>query len=189
MRGIQAGSDRLRRLVEDFILLVELQTGEAKQTYDRRCARVPDLSLLLHMAVERVRGQAEARRVRLTEDLRSRLPPVLADREYLLDAVLRLLDNAIKFSRKEGGTVTLRASAGGPGVRIEVVDDGVGMPSGQLAQIFDVFYQIDRAKQEQQGSGSGLAIAQSIVQLHGGAIRATSAPGEGSTFTIELPAV
>jgi len=189
MRGIQAGSDRLRRLVEDFILLVELQTGEAKQTYDRRCARVPDLSLLLHMAVERVRGQAEARHVRLTEDLPSRLPPVLADREYLLDAVLRLLDNAIKFSRKEGGTVTLRASAGGPGVRIEVVDDGVGMPSGQLAQIFDVFYQIDRAKQEQQGSGSGLAIAQSIVQLHGGAIRATSAPGEGSTFTIELPAV
>jgi two-component system sensor histidine kinase/response regulator len=189
MRGIQAGSDRLRRLVEDFILLVELQTGEAQQTYDRRCARTPDLGSLLSMAVERVRSRAEARQVRLVEETRGPLPPILADREYLLDAVMRLLDNAIKFSRKGGGVVTLRAAPGGLGVRIEVVDHGIGMPAAQLDKIFDMFYQIDRAKQEQQGSGSGLAIAQGIVRMHGGEITARSAQGAGSTFTIELPAL
>jgi len=187
MRGIQAGSDRLRRLVEDFISLVELQTGEAQQTYDRRCARLPDLDMLLDLAIERVRARAEARRVTLALETARPLPAILADREFLLDAVVRLLDNAIKFSRKAGGLVTLRAAPGGHGVRIEVIDEGLGIPSAQLDKIFDMFYQIDRAKLEQQGSGSGLAIAQSIVRMHGGQILARSVVNAGSTFTIELP--
>ncbi len=189
MQGIQTGSERLRRLVEDFILLVELQTGEAQQTYDRRCSRLADLDGLLVLALARVRGRAEAHRVRLVDDVRRPLPPILADRDYLLDAVVRLLDNAIKFSRKEGGAVTLRAAPGGRGVRLEVVDEGIGMPAGQLDQIFDVFYQIDRAKLEQQGSGSGLAIARCIAQMHGGDITVTSVVDQGSTFTIELPVI
>ena len=187
MRGIQAGSDRLRRLVEDFILLVELQTGEVQQTYDRRCAPLADLPLLLNMALERVRARAQARQVQLAPEFTRPLPAIKADREYLLDAVMRLLDNAIKFSRKGGGVVTLRAAPGGRGVRLQVVDQGIGMPADQLSKIFDVFYQIDRAKLEQQGSGSGLAIVQGIVRLHGGEISAVSAVGEGSEFTIELP--
>ena len=189
MRGIQTGSERLRRLVEDFILLVELQTGEAKLTYDQRCARMTDVPLLLSLAVERVRARAEARRVRLEEEVRGRLPPIKADREYLLDAVGRLLDNAVKFSRKDGGLVSVLACPGGRGVQIDVIDHGIGMPADQLDKIFDMFYQIDRAKLEQQGSGSGLAIAQSIVRLHHGEITAISRVNEGSTFRIEVPAM
>ena len=117
------------------------------------------------------------------------LPAILADREYLLDALVRLLDNAIKFSRKAGGVVSLRCGPGGRGVRLEVIDEGIGMPTGQLDKIFDMFYQIDRAKLEQQGSGSGLAIAQSIVRMHGGEIFARSLVNAGSTFTIELPVI
>jgi two-component system sensor histidine kinase/response regulator len=189
LRGIQVGSDRLRHLVEDFILLVELQTGEALETYDRRRERLPDLDSLLDVALERVRGRAEARRVQLVAEVDSPLPVIWGDRDYLVDAVARLLDNAIKFSRKTGGRVTLRAAAGGRGVRLEVVDEGIGMPAAQLDRIFDVFYQIDRAKLEQQGSGSGLAIVQSIVRLHGGIISIASQVQAGSTFTIELPAL
>jgi signal transduction histidine kinase len=187
MRGIQAGGDRLRRLVEDFILLVELQTGEAQQTYDRRCARLPDVTLLLNMALERVRPRAEARKVKLVPEYASPLPSIRADREYLLDAVVRLLDNAIKFSQRAGGVATLRAVPDGPGLRLQVVDQGIGMAAAQLDKIFDVFYQIDRAKLEQQGSGSGLAIVQGIVRLHGGAITASSTPNAGSIFTVDLP--
>jgi two-component system, sensor histidine kinase and response regulator len=187
MRGIQVGSDRLRHLVEDFIFLVELQTGEAQATFDERCAPLPDLALLLHVAVERSRAKADARRVSLSEDLAEPLPTVRADREFLLDAVLRLLDNGIKFSRKANGRVVLRAEPGGRGVLIHVTDQGVGMPTSELDKIFDVFYQIDRAKTEQQGSGSGLAIAQSIAVMHGGLLTATSALGQGSTFTLNLP--
>jgi signal transduction histidine kinase len=82
---------------------------------------------------------------------------------------------------------TLRAAPGGPGLRLQVVDQGIGMPAAQLDKIFDVFYQIDRAKLEQQGSGSGLAIVQGIVRLHGGAITASSTPNAGSIFTVDLP--
>jgi signal transduction histidine kinase len=188
MRGIQVGSERLRRLVEDFIFLVELQTGEAAQTFERRCGPLADLPLLLRVALERCRARAEARRVRLEDDIHPQLPLIQADREYLLDAVQRLLDNGIKFSKKTGGRVTLRAHPGGRGVLIEVCDEGIGMPAAELDKIFDVFHQIDRAKMEQQGSGSGLAIAQSLAALHGGAISATSVLGQGSTFTLELPA-
>ncbi len=187
MRGIQVGSERLRHLVEDFIFLVELQTGEAQATFERRCAPQPDLALLLGVALERSRAKAEARHVTLAEDLAAPLPTVRADREYLLDAVLRLLDNAIKFSRKSGGQVTVRAQPGGRGVLIHVDDTGIGMPASELDKIFDALYQIDRAKMEQQGSGSGLAIAQSIARLHGGALTATSRLGQGSTFTLNLP--
>ena len=112
MRGIQTGSDRLRRLVEDFILLVELQTGEAQQTYDRRSARLTDLANLLKMALERARANAEARRVELVLEINGALPPIRADREYLFDALVRLLDNAIKFSRKAGGVVQPARRAG-----------------------------------------------------------------------------
>ncbi len=187
MRGIQVGSERLRHLVEDFIFLVELQTGEAQATFDRRCAPQTDLALLLRLALERSRAKAEARQVTLTEDLAEPLPTRRADREFLLDAVLRLLDNAIKFSRQSGGQVSLRAQPGGWGVLLHVVDTGIGMPASELDKIFDALYQIDRAKMEQQGSGSGLAIAQSIARLHGGELTAASVLGQGSTFTLNLP--
>jgi two-component system phosphate regulon sensor histidine kinase PhoR len=187
MRGIQVGSERLRRLVEDFIFLVELQTGEAAQTYERRCTLLTDLPLLLRVALERQRTKAEAKKVRLHEALEEPLPAVRGDQEYLLDAVSRLLDNAIKFSKKSGGQVTLRAGASDHQVRIEVQDEGIGMPADELGRIFDVFHQIDRAKMEQQGSGSGLAIVQSIAELHGGRVTATSVLGEGSTFRLEVP--
>jgi signal transduction histidine kinase len=188
MRGIQLGSERLRRLVEDFIFLVELQTGEAQATFERRAAVVADVPLVVSVAVERARPRAEARQVYLEEDTQRPLPTLRADREYLLDALLRLLDNAIKFSKKGGGRVVVRAEAGGRGVRLHVADDGIGMPAEELERIFDVFHQIDRAKMEQQGSGSGLAIASGIARLHGGELRAVSAVGQGSTFTLELPA-
>lgn len=190
MRGIQVGSDRLRRLVEDFIFLVELHTGEAGQTYDRRRQLLTDVGGLLRTELERHRPRARERGVRLEASLASSLPALQADPEYLANAVGRLLDNAIKFSKKSGGAVVLRAQPGTATLEalvIEVVDEGIGMPAAELAKIFDVFHQIDRAKMEQQGSGSGLAITHGIVQLHGGTLSAVSELNGGSTFRIELP--
>ncbi len=188
MRGIQVGSERLRRLVEDFIFLVELQTGEAQENYERRRAPLTDLPGLLRVVLGRHQPRAEARHVRLVDDLPAGLPPIVADAEYLADAVGRLVDNGVKFAKKDGGEVRLSARAGGRGLTISVSDDGIGMRAAELEKIFDVFHQIDRAKMEQQGSGSGLAIAHGIVRLHGGELSATSQVNAGSVFTIDLPA-
>ena len=188
MRGIQTGSERLRRLVEDFILLVELQTGEAKQTFERRAGLLADLPGLLTKVAASYAGRAQAAQVRLLVEASEPPPPVRADAEFLADAVGRLVDNGIKFCQKTGGTVTLRARPGGRGALIEVQDDGVGMPAAEMNKIFDLFHQIDRAAQEQQGSGSGLAIARGIARLHDGDISVSSVEGRGSRFTVELPA-
>jgi two-component system, sensor histidine kinase and response regulator len=187
MRGIQVGSDRLRRLVEDFIFLVELQTGEAQQTYERRRQPLRDLASLLQTEAERYQPRARERGVSLEVSLASSLPEIVGDAEFLSNAIGRLLDNAIKFSKKGGGKVVLRAQPGDQSLIIEVADDGIGMPAAELAKIFDVFHQIDRAKMEQQGSGSGLAITHGVVSLHGGRLTATSEVDQGSTFRIELP--
>jgi signal transduction histidine kinase len=187
MRGLQSGSERLRRLVEDFILLVEIQSGEAQETYLRRRDPVMHVPQLLQAVLTRYSASAAKRGVQLVADLPLELPPLLADAEYLSGAVSRLVDNAIKFAKREGGQVILSARAAGPRLVIRVKDDGIGMRAEEMDKIFDVFYQIDRAKLEQQGSGSGLAIARGLVNLHGGALSVESEYGAGSTFTIELP--
>lgn len=187
MHSVRAGSARLQRLVEDFMLLVVLQSGEAQQTFDRRRERLSVLPLLLQKALADVEPQAAARQVQLVEAFPATLPPIWADREYLLDAVKRLLDNAIKFSKPAGGTVQVAAQAEPTQVLIHIQDNGPGIREADLNKIFDVFTQIDRAKMEQQGTGSGLAIASGMVRLHGGSLTAQSMVGEGSTFTITLP--
>ncbi len=189
MRGIQAGSDRLRRLVEDFILLVEIQSGEARETYERRRDTLVNAPALLQAVLTRLSARATARGVQLIADIPAELPALLADAEYLSNAVTRLVDNGIKFAKREGGQVVLRARAAGDRLVVEVKDDGLGMRPADLEKVFDVFYQIDRAKMEQQGSGSGLAIARGLITLHGGTLSIQSEYGVGTTFTIELPLV
>jgi len=187
LHGIEAGSERLRKLVEDFIFLVELQSGAARRTYERRRVVTSDLPMLLRDVLKKFDEIAAERQVGLIPDFPERLPALLADRDYLTNALKRLVDNGIKFSKKQGGKVTLSAQAAGGRIIIQVKDEGLGIRAEALRQLFNIFHQIDRAKLEQQGSGSGLAIAREIVTMHGGALTVESEYGVGSTFTIELP--
>lgn len=191
LQGIRKGSDRLQRLVEDFIFLVELETGEARKTYEGRREIVTDLRKLIEEVVADYAEAAAVRGLNLVMDVPERLLPILADTEYLRNALGRLLDNACKFSWH--GTIEVRAceheEEGVRTVRIAVSDQGIGIGADDLPHIFSPFYQGNRAKTEQQGSGSGLAITKGIVELHGGQIEVESQPGVGSTFTIVLPGV
>jgi signal transduction histidine kinase len=187
MQGVRSGSERLQKLVEDFIFLVELQTGEAQQLFEKRKVKFAMLPLLLQKAIADYLGLAATKQVQLVEAFPAELPAVWVDRDYVLNAVKRLLDNAIKFSKPGGGTVTMLAQVTNGQVLIQVKDEGIGLKPSELARVFDVFVQIDRAKMQQQGSGSGLAIANGIARMHGGALTATSAEGVGSVFTMSLP--
>lgn len=186
LRGINAGANRLRRLVENFILLVELQTGEASATYAWRRQRLTDFSGVLQNVQQKYADIADEKGVTLMLETADTLPPVLADPEYLSAAIECLVDNAIKFTEQPGRTVRVRILGTDDGVTIEVSDQGRGIPPQELEHIFEAFYQIKREKYEDQGAGSGLAIVSGVVRLHQGTIDVSSEVGKGSTFTIRL---
>ena len=117
-------------------------------------------------------------------------PPVMVegDRDRLMQVLINLLSNANKFSEPEHGAVVIRMHTLGPVIRIEVKDNGPGIPPEDVARIFEKFHQVnDPQKGKRTGTGLGLAITQRIVEHHRGRIWADSRVGDGTTISIELP--
>jgi signal transduction histidine kinase len=103
-------------------------------------------------------------------------------------AVYNLMTNAVKYSGP-GTEVTVRCLTEGDRIRLSVQDQGIGMDAKELRQIFQKFYRTKRAEASgEQGTGIGLSIVEQIVQHHGGKMEVTSKPGQGSCFTVVLPA-
>jgi signal transduction histidine kinase len=111
----------------------------------------------------------------------------LADSQRLSQVVANLASNAVKYGA-EGGSVTLRAFRIHDGVRIEVIDRGPGLTAEKQAQLFEPFNRLGLERSAVEGHGIGLAIARRLVELQHGTIGVSSAPGEGATFWVELPA-
>ena len=110
------------------------------------------------------------------------------DRELMEYAVFNLLTNAVKYSEPDT-RVTVACRVQGDRLRLSVQDQGIGMDSKELRQIFQRFYRTKRAEESgEAGTGIGLSIVDQIVRHHGGKIEVTSAPGQGSCFTVVLPA-
>jgi two-component system sensor histidine kinase SenX3 len=113
---------------------------------------------------------------------------VVGDRSQLVSAVANLLDNAVKYS-EPGSPVEVRTRRVDGSVEIEVEDHGIGIPSRDLDRIFERFYRVDRARsRDTGGTGLGLAIVRHVVNNHDGSVRVDSHEGDGSTFTLVLPA-
>ena len=116
-------------------------------------------------------------------------PAVNADRDAVVEALLNLMSNAVKYGG-EGGVIRVRVRQDRKRVLIDVEDDGPGIPRQEQRRVFERFYRgSDQVVTRTQGSGLGLAMANLVVRTHGGKIRLQSAPGEGSCFTIDLPAL
>ena len=187
LRGINSGANRIRRLVENFILLVELETGEAQKTFAWRCTPLTNYFELLCMIQDKYIDLIEEKQVTVEIEVDDDLPPIKADADYLTAALECLVENAIKFTEQPGRQVLLRAYEDDGYVSLSVSDHGRGIPVEELDKIFQPFYQINREKYEDQGAGSGLAIVDGIVRLHGGSASVESVYGEGSTFTMRIP--
>lgn len=185
--GIKSGADRLNRLVEDLLLLVQLDSGRARDEFEALVSRYTNLDEIVKRTAKQFEQRARERDVSIEVQTESDLPPVRLCEAFFTDALGRLIENGIKFSRSDGGNVKVGVTSGEKWVKVTVSDDGVGIPTDQQEHIFERFRQINRDKLEQQGTGLGLAIAQQLIHLHGGDIAVDSAPGEGSTFTIRLP--
>jgi len=176
-------TDRLIRLVNDLLLLSRVDS-EALNL--RRQSQ--DLLKLVQASVERLRPQAEARELVLRVEADSIAPLVWVDADRVQQVLVNLLDNAIKFSRP-GDTVTVKVAAGpGHSARVQVCDQGIGIPAEDLPHIGQRFYRADKARSRAAGGGGlGLAIAQSLVQAHGGRLWLESREGEGTLVSFTVP--
>src|SRR6185503_18730809 len=115
-------------------------------------------------------------------------PPVVADGDALVTALLNLLENAYKYSGDEK-RILLSARARSGSVCLEVQDNGIGLSPREAKKVFKRFYQVDQSlSRETGGCGLGLSLVQYIVAAHKGDVRVESEPGKGSTFTIVVPA-
>jgi len=123
--------------------------------------------------------------------------PVLGDRQYLIQMLTNLVENAIKYSTRADRSAVVRIETGisedGTQAWVRVSDNGPGIPAEHLPHLFERFYRADAARtahdgdSSTSGSGLGLAIVQWIARIHGGDVRAESRLGEGSTFIVHLP--
>ena len=193
LRGMYAETERMRRLVEELLTLARLDEGRAQLRIE-----AVDIEATLNAAA--AVGERLARGQTLRVEVAEGLEPARGDVERLKQVLLNLLDNAVKHTPPDG-TITLAARrvVAGDGadlIALEVADTGEGIPAEALPHIFDRFYRVDpararsgeRADERAAGSGLGLAIAKGLVEAMGGHITVTSAPGEGTTVTITLPA-
>ena len=178
---IHRETDRMNALVEELLELSRLQSGQVVY------AMGPvDVAALLGDVRDSVLSRAEARGIALDVQVEEGAPAMSADFEKVRQALLNLVDNALKFT-PEGGSVVLRAWDGGRDVRVVVEDTGIGIEPEHLPHVFERFYKADRS-QSGGGTGLGLAIAKHVVEAHGGAISVQSRPGAGTVFEVAIPA-
>ncbi|HEY8477546.1 MAG TPA: ATP-binding protein, partial [Chloroflexota bacterium] len=176
---IHQQAERMRRLVEDLLLLSKLEAGQLV------LSREPvDLAELARVCVRRVEPQAATQDVRVAVEAHP-TPPLVGDAHRLEQVLDNLLDNALKHT-PSGGTVTVRVAPKGDRTLLSVHNTGSYIPSEEIERIFERFYQVERSRAK-GGSGLGLAIAREIVQAHGGEISAWSSLDEGTTITVLLP--
>jgi len=173
--------DRLIRLVASLLTMARADAGQIAIVKER-----VDLGDLAAGVAEQVAPLAEERGVQVE------VPPgpatsINADEGLILQLLLNLVDNAVKYTGR-GGRVTLGWASRDGYMELWVRDTGAGIPPEHLPRIFDRFYRADTARSRAEGgTGLGLSICRWIAEAHGGSISAESAPGSGSTFTVRLP--
>ncbi len=182
LRGVNAEIDRLIRLVGSLLTLA--RADAARIPIDRERLSVESL---VNDAIESIRPLAVEKGLSLTVE-NSPERQIFADQDLLLQLLLNLLDNAAKYT-PSGGSITVSWRGEGGGIAIAVADTGPGIAPDQQAQVFERFYRVDSARSRRQGgAGLGLSICLWIAEAHGGSIELKSEPGQGSTFSLKLPA-
>ena len=177
-------SERLSRLINDILDLAKMQAGTTEwQIAPHKPAPI------LQRALAATSGLfAKSPKIRLETDIADDLPTVPVDPDRLVQVVLNLVSNAVKFCDKADGRVAVRAWAEAGSVRVDVTDNGIGIAAADLERIFERFQQAsDVLIDKPQGTGLGLPISRQILERFGGMIWVTSTPGQGATFSFRLP--
>lgn len=176
-------ADRLNAIIEDLLMLSRLEQ-DGKEAMEMQPT---DLCGIVNSAVEVCAQRAAVKNITVTTECADELtatvnPPLIEQ------ALINLIGNAVKYSA-EGRTVTVSAARESGGVTLSVKDQGYGIAPEHLERLFERFYRVDKGRSRQEGgTGLGLSIVKHIAQAHGGTVSVQSRYGQGSTFSIFLPA-
>lgn len=174
-------SDRLMRLISDILDLKKIEAGKFKLSLQK----LPP-STVIDTVIDALKPLAAEKRITLVKEVNTK-QSLLFDPDRVVQILSNLTTNAIKFS-PTGESIVIRVEKPSPdSTRFSVIDNGSGIPQDEMSKLFGRFQQIDSSdKRAKGGTGLGLFISKSLVELHGGHIGVDSAPGQGSTFWFEI---
>lgn len=175
-------SDRMTHIVQDLLTLSRFDSGRSELHLDRfPFAKAVEDTYQAFLMDAQKHGHT------FTLKLAEGLPQVLADRERVVQVMVNIVSNAVKYT-PDGGTIVVSAGASENRVWLQVDDNGIGIPQGDRERIFERFYRVDKARSRQSGgTGLGLSIAKEIMALHSGDLYLVDREGPGLSIRMELP--
>jgi len=175
--------ERLTKLIDDVLDLAKIEAG--KFTWNMASVSVKDV---LDRAAAATASLFEAKSLKLVRDIPPDLPEITGDQDRLIQVVINLISNAVKFT--DAGSITCTAHQEGTELLVSVKDSGIGIAINDQPKVFEKFKQVgDTLTDKPKGTGLGLPICKEIVEYHGGRIWVESEPGRGSTFSFTLPII
>jgi two-component system, NtrC family, sensor kinase len=188
LQTIASSGNHLLSLINDILDLSTIESGHFKLHFAPTA-----IAPLCHSSVTFVQPQANKKQIQITVKIQPELPKIAIDERRILQVLINLLNNAVKFTPNNGNVileatqVILDGSENQPKLRIAVADTGIGIAPENFEKLFQRFVQIDGAlNRKYEGTGLGLALVKRIVELHGGTVGVKSELGVGSCFTIDL---
>ncbi len=180
---IRTEAERLTRLIDNILTFSKIEAGK------KEFRKVPmKVGNVVEQVMELYHHTLAREQFEVNVDIEDDLPEVLGDEEALKEALINLVDNAIKYSQEER-VLNVSARAVVQGVALSVEDKGMGIRQADHGQVFEKFFRVTSGDvHDTKGTGLGLSLVRHIVEAHGGVIDLTSRPGQGSRFTIQLPA-
>jgi signal transduction histidine kinase/DNA-binding response OmpR family regulator len=173
--------ERLTKLIDDVLDLAKIEAG--KFTWNMSTVFVPDV---IERATAATASLFEAKKLKLVRAIEPDLPSITGDQDRLIQVVINLISNAVKFT--DAGSVMCGARMAAGELVVSVKDSGIGIAPADQPKVFEKFKQVgDTLTDKPKGTGLGLPICKEIVEYHGGRIWVESAPGAGSTFSFTLP--
>ena len=181
LKVVVSEGERLTKLIDDVLDLAKIEAGKLEWHMEG-----VGVGEILDRATAATSSLLEPKGLRLEKQVAPDLPDIIGDRDRLIQVVINLISNAVKFT--DAGTITCRAERRGGELVVTVADTGVGISAVDQPKVFERFKQVgDTLTDKPKGTGLGLPICKEIVEHHGGRIWVESQPGEGSRFSFSLP--
>ncbi len=179
---IGKNSERLLKLIDNLLDYTKMESGKLRSETSHT-----DFAEIISECLEEFLPRAEAAGAKIDFSKKTGNYGLSADREQIAQVIYNLLDNALKFTGKDG-RIVIKLYNEGENAVCSICDNGIGIPASEQSKVFDQFFQVDSSSKRRFGGvGLGLAIVKNIVDSHGGAVRVESLPGKGSNFTVKFP--